>query len=92
MLIDRKQTTIARDGIYLFDFPGLELSAIYRCPDDKVDIISPEHDVIRSGQERSGNTQTPGLLEMSISELSGIGRRHASSKIIGLAVWVGRAM
>jgi transcriptional regulator with XRE-family HTH domain len=92
VLIDRKQATLARDGIYLLDFPGLELRTIFRRPDDKVDVMSPEHYVTRSGQERRcEHTQTPGSVE-SIGELVGVGRRAASSKIVGRAVWVGRAV
>lgn len=91
-LIDRKQATLARDGIYLLDFPGLELRAIFRRPDEKVEVTGPEHDMNRSGQRRRRRgKRTPGSLEMSISELWGIGR-HAASKVVGRAVWVGRAV
>lgn len=93
VLIDRKQATLARDGIYLLDLPGLELRGIFRRPDEKVDVMGPDHDVNRSGPKRGrGTTRTPGSLEMSISALLGIDRRHAVSKVIGRAVWVGRVV
>ena len=92
VLIDRKQATLARDGIYLLDFPGLELRAIFRRPDGKADVIAPELDATRSGRERRhGDTRTPGSLEMPIGDLLGIGPPTAS-KVIGRAVWVGRAL
>jgi hypothetical protein len=93
VLVDRKQAILTRDGIYLLNFPGLELRGIFRRPDDKVDVISPEHDVIRSGQERSNtSTRTPVSLEMTIGEFLGIGRHSASSKVVGRAVSVERAV
>jgi hypothetical protein len=93
VLVDGKQANLARDGIYLLDFPGLELRGIFRRPDDKVDVISPEHDLIRSRQERSNtSTRTPVSLEMTIGEFLGIGRHSASSKVVGRAVSVERAV
>ena len=92
VLIDRKQATLARDGIYLLDFPGLELRAIFRRPDGKADVIAPELDATRSGRERRhGDKRMPGSLEMTIGDLLGIGP-HTASKLIGRAVWVGRAL
>jgi hypothetical protein len=88
VLVDRKQANLARDGVYLMDFPGLELRGIFRRPDDKVDIISPQHGLIRSRQERhNASTRMPGSLAMSMGELLGIGRRR---QIIGRAVRIGR--
>jgi hypothetical protein len=93
VLIDRNQATLSRDGIYLLDLPGFELRALFRRPDGKVDVIGPQHDMGRSGQKgRRETKRTLGWLEMSIGELLGLDRRHAESKIIGRAVWVGRAV
>jgi hypothetical protein len=92
VLIDRKQATLARDGIYLLDFPGIELRAIFRRPDEKVDIVNPEHNVIQSRQKRrGGSARRPGSVEMSISDLFGIGRGRRDI-VIGRAVWVGRSL
>jgi transcriptional regulator with XRE-family HTH domain len=91
VLIDRKQATLARDGIYLLDFPGLELRAIFRRPDDKVDVVRPEHDVTGSGPEyRRASNRRPGSVPMSISELLGVDRRDTSSKIVGRGVCLRR--
>jgi transcriptional regulator with XRE-family HTH domain len=92
VLIDRKQATLARDGIYLLDFPGIELRAIFRRPDTKVDVVGPEHDTDLSGQKRRrGKKRTSSTLEMSIGDLLGVGR-HGVSKVVGRAVWVGRGV
>ena len=92
VLIDRKQATLARDGIYLLDLPGIELRAIFRRPDGKVDVVGPRQDVDRSAKKRRHRTKpTSGTLEMSIRDLLGIGR-HVVSKVVGRAVWVGRAV
>ncbi|MGO9449647.1 MAG: helix-turn-helix domain-containing protein [Candidatus Binataceae bacterium] len=93
VLVDRKQATLARDGIYLLNLPGLELRALFRRPDGKVDVVGPENDVDLSVKKRGrGIKQTLGSLVMTISELLGMDRRHAESKVIGRAVWVGRAV
>ena len=92
VLIDRKQATLARDGIYLLDLPGLELRAIFRRPDGKADVIAPELGAARPGRERRhGDKRMPGSLLMTISDLLGMGP-HAASKVVGRAVWIGRAL
>jgi hypothetical protein len=48
--------------------------------------------MIRSEQRRRGGSKRiPASQETSLSELLGTGR-HAVSKVVGRAVWVGRAM
>ena len=92
VLIDRRQASLGRDGVYLLDFPGLELRGVFKRADDKVDVVGPEHDMIRSGQRRRGEPKRiPASQAMSLSELLGVGR-HAVSKVVGRAVWVGRTM
>jgi hypothetical protein len=92
VLIDRKQASLGRDGIYLLDFPGLELRGVFRRAGDKVEVVGPEHDMIRSEQRRRGGSKRiPASQETSLSELLGAGH-HEISKVVGRAVWVGRAM
>ena len=92
VLIDRKQASLGRDGVYLLDFPALELRGVFRRAGDKVDVVDPEHDKTRSGQEhRGGLKRIPASREMSLTELLG-GGRHSVSKVVGRAVWVGRAL
>jgi transcriptional regulator with XRE-family HTH domain len=91
VLVDRKQATFARDGIYLLDLPGLELRAIFRRPDGKADVVAPELDATPGKEGRYAEKRGPGSMEMSISDLFGIGH-HAASKVIGRAVWVSRAI
>jgi hypothetical protein len=92
VLLDRRQASLARDGIYLLDFPGLELRGFFRRPGERVNVISPEEQVIRSGPEgRSRAGRIPGAQEVRITEFLGAGR-YSASKIIGRAVWLGRSM
>jgi hypothetical protein len=92
VLVDRKQATLARDGIYLLDMPGIELRALYRRPDGKVDVVAPDQDMDRPGSMRRREKRTPRSAEMTISELFGLGSRLAVSKVVGRAVWIGRAV
>lgn len=92
VLVDRQQASLGRDGAYLLDLPGLEFRALFRRPDNRVDVIGPQHHVMRPGQERrSERKRIPVSQEMSVSELLGVGR-HAVSKVVGRAVWVGRTL
>jgi hypothetical protein len=92
VLVDRKQASLGREGIYLLDFPGLELRGVFRLAGDKVDVVGPQHDMMHSGQmRRGGPKRIPASHEMTVSELLGVGR-HSVSKVVGRAVWVGRAM
>jgi hypothetical protein len=93
VLVDLKQANFARDGVYLIDLPGLELRAMFRRPDGKIDVIAPELGAsTRSEKERRfAKKRGPGSMEMNIGDLFGIGR-HAASKVVGRAVWVGRAI
>jgi len=93
VLIDRQQATYARDGIFLLDLPGLELRAIFRRPDGKVDVIAPQLDKTQSerGDDRNEDQRMPGTMEMTIGQLFGIGS-HTASKVIGRAVWIGRSV
>ena len=39
VLIDRKQASLGRDGIYLLDFPRLELRGVFRRGGDEVEVV-----------------------------------------------------
>jgi hypothetical protein len=72
---------------------GLELRAIFRRPDGKADVIAPQFDTTRSerADDRHEDKRMPGSIEMTVGQLFGIGS-HTASKVIGRAVWRGRAL
>lgn len=83
VLVDRKQKDLGRDGIYLLDLPGTVLRAVTRCVGDKVRVTAPENDGGRRAPTR--------VEELRRSELLGTGR-FQRSRIVGRAVWIGRAI
>jgi Helix-turn-helix len=92
VLVDRKQASLGQDGVYLLDFPGLELRGVFRRAGDKVDVVGPERDKMRSRQEhRGGRKRIPASREISLNELLGVGR-HSVSRVVGRAVWLGRTI
>jgi len=94
VLIDRNQANLARDGVYLVDLPGMELRGIFRQPDGRVRVVGPEHRYRMSRSQRVGHDareERSGAVVMNLDELLGFGRQR-SSKLIGRAVWVGRAL
>ena len=93
VLIDRSQAHLPRDGVYLLDFPGIELRGLFTYPGDKVNVVGPEHQESRRA-ERVGRGKTrrnDGWSTMSRNELLGVGR-GTFSKVVGRAVWTGRAL
>jgi hypothetical protein len=93
VLIDRSQATFPPDGVYLLDFPGMELRALFACPGDKVNVVGPGHQGLRRSKQ-VGRGRTRGSSSwptVNRSELLGIGR-NAVSKVVGRAVWTGRAI
>jgi transcriptional regulator with XRE-family HTH domain len=93
VLIDRRQAHLPRDGVYLLDFPGIELRGLFAYPGEKVNVVGPEHqESPRAKQLGRGRTRrNSGWSAMSRSELLGLGR-GALSKVVGRAVWTGRAL
>ena len=92
VLIDRKQATLARDGIYLLDFPGIEFRSIFRRPDDKVDITSPIHNLMSGKQRSRGGALADGPVEMDLRHFLAVDHHRVSSKIVGRAVSIERAL
>jgi hypothetical protein len=93
VLIDRRQAGYSGDGVYLLDFPGLELREISRAPKGMVTIIGGEsRGVRRTVGGRSDNRKlSVQSVRCSLLELSG-GDPDSAVKIVGGAVWIGRAI
>jgi hypothetical protein len=93
VLVDRNQKDLGRDGIYLLDLPGIVLRGVTRCVGDKVKVTGPETDADpSSAQSRRVRRPMPSRgEELRLSELLG-GGRFTVSKVVGRAVWIGRAI
>lgn len=89
VLIDRNQDNLARDGIYLVDFPGIELRGILWRPGGRVRIAEPEYGKIPSSgpDGHEAREELSGVFEMNLGDLLGTG-----SKIIGRAVAIRRSI
>jgi transcriptional regulator with XRE-family HTH domain len=93
VLIDRTQTRLARDGVYLLDLAGITLRAIIRRVGDKVTVVGPELEHVKPfersrigrGRDHSGSQ------EVALGDLHGSGRFNIS-KIVGRAVRVDRGI
>jgi Helix-turn-helix len=92
VLIDRNQKDLGRDGLYLLDLPGFVLRAINRCVGDKVRVMGPETET-GSPSERGGRDgrAVSKVEEVRLSQLLGAGHTEVS-KVVGRAVWIGRAL
>jgi len=78
VLADRTQASIPPDGVYLLNLPGLELRGLFLFPNDRVNVVGPQ----------SSNSNS---ISMSRAQLFGF-HRGAVSKVVGRAVWIGRAI
>ena len=87
VLIDRSQATFPPDGVYLLDFPGMELRALFACPGDKVSVVGPRHQRLQRRVGRGRMRGSSSWPTVNRSELLG---RSAVSKVVGRAVWIGR--
>jgi len=93
VLVDRTQATLARDGIYLLDLPGITLRAIARRVGDTVRVAGPDLGRV-TPSKRDGRGRGPrdfGSQEVRLSELLG-GGRVAVSKVVGRAVCINRGI
>lgn len=92
LLIDRDQASLTADGVYLLNLPGFSLRGVCTRLHHKLRIIEP-----RSTRGSISNPQDRVRGEISDSyevdrrDLLGVGRQVAS-KVVGRAVWVGRAI
>jgi len=93
VLIDREQKDLSRDAIYLLDLPGIALRAVTRCVGDKVRVTAPDNDPVSSSERsrRAGRSLPSRVEELRRSELLGAGRFEVS-RVVGRAVWIGRAI
>jgi Helix-turn-helix len=93
VLVDREQKDLGRDAIYLLDLPGIVLRAVTRCVGDKVRVTGPDNHAGSSSERgRRGGRRAPSRVEeLRRSELLGAGRFEVS-KVVGRAVWIGRAI
>jgi hypothetical protein len=92
VLVDRTQTNLGRDGIYLIDLPGIELRGIFRQPNGTVRVIGPNDQGRRSRSERDGYDRREGAsgeVVMKLEQFVLSGRR---TKVVGRAVWISRAL
>jgi transcriptional regulator with XRE-family HTH domain len=93
VLIDRDQKDLNRDAIYLLDLPGIVLRAVTRCVGDRVRVTGPDSDAGSSSEGGRGGRRRASsrVEELRRSELLGAGRFEVS-KVVGRAVWIGRAI
>jgi hypothetical protein len=92
VLIDRNQKDLGRDAIYLLDLPGFVLRTINRCVGDKVRVAGPDSGTDSSSERgRRGGRPVSKVEELRLSQLLGAGRSEVS-KVVGRAVWIGRAL
>ena len=93
VLVDREQKDLGRDATYLLDLPGIVLRAVTRRVGDKVRVIGPDNEAgSSSGRSRRAGRSVPlRVEEVRRSALLGAGRFEVS-KVVGRAVWIGRAI
>jgi transcriptional regulator with XRE-family HTH domain len=89
VLVDRTQTKATPDGVYLLNLPGLELRGLFLFPEDKVNVVGPQPPGSRSDRGRTlSNSNSASVRRAELFAL----RRGTVSKVVGRAVWVGRAI
>ena len=93
LLIDREQSTLDIDGVYLFNLPGFSLKGVFNAFQGKLRIVEPRttRDPIASEPDHPLRDETMDSYQIDRRELLGPGP-HRFSKIIGRVVWVGRAV
>jgi transcriptional regulator with XRE-family HTH domain len=87
VLVDRLQTGLSEDGVYLFHLPGLALKQISVCPNDWVLMFGTETEL----KVKESVKPVRRSLKMRRSELLGDGR-YRTSKVVGRAVSVYRTI
>ncbi len=92
LLIDREQSTLDIDGVYLFNLPGFSLKGVSNAFQGKLRIVEPRttRAPISNRSDRRLRGEAPGSYEIDRRELLGSGP-HRVSRTIGRVVWVGRA-
>lgn len=93
VLVDRRQARFCGDGVYVVDFPGLELREILSAPKGMVTIIGGESRGVRrtAGKRNDNRKLSLQSVQCSLLELSD-GDPDSALKIVGRAVWIGRVI
>ena len=93
LLIDREQSTLDIDGVYLLNLPGFSLKGVFNAFQGKLRIVEPRaaRDPISSKPDHLLRDETTDSYRIDRRELLGPGP-HRFSKIVGRVVWVGRAV
>jgi hypothetical protein len=87
VLVDRKQSGLIEDGVYLLNLPGLVLKEISVFPNNSVLVTAPDTE-----SETKGSTKPiRKSLKMRRSELLGDGG-FSTSKVVGRAVSIDRML
>ncbi len=91
LLIDREQSTLDVDGMYLFNLPGFSLKGVFNAFQGKVRIVEPHatRDPISSKPDHPLRDETTDSYQIDRRELLGGGRQRFS-KIVGRVVLVSR--
>jgi transcriptional regulator with XRE-family HTH domain len=87
VLIDRKQTGLIEDGVYLLNLPGLVLKEISVFPNNQVLVTGSETE----SKAKESAKPVRRSLKMQRSELLGDGR-FGASKVVGRAVSIHRTI
>ncbi len=93
LLVDCNQAILTTDGVYLFNLPGFSLKGVFDRFQGKLRIVEPRptRGTISNRQGRRAPGETSDSYDIDRRELLGDGR-HVASKVVGRAVWVGRAI
>jgi hypothetical protein len=87
VLVDRKQTGLIEDGVYLLNLPGLVLKEISVFPNNWILVTGSEAE----SKAKESAKPIPRSLKMRRSELLGDGR-FSTSKVVGRVVLVSRTI
>lgn len=90
LLIDRNQAGVVIDGVYLLNFPGFALRAIFSRPGGQLKVVEPRS-TQRASKRREDDSGPEKGYQVDRRELLGAGH-HIASKVVGRAVWAGRAI
>ena len=89
LLIDRNQAGVVIDGVYLLNLPGFSLRAVFSRPGNQLKVVEPRSTERAIGRRENDFGPEKGY-QVDRRELLGAG--HIASKVVGRAVWAGRAI
>ncbi len=91
VLIDRNQRNLNRDGIYLFDLPGIALRAVFATAEGKLRVEGPEQ-ALTSREKIQKPRKRFSVAQERTRETLSADTRSAMSKVVGRAVWIARGI